>query len=230
MRADRRSALTLYELLVVLAILVVLAAIVVPLLSQSVHSAELDATYATMVNLRNAIMGSGGQPGYYQDMRGVLIGGIPDKGLPQHMSLVGGVYQRGTIDLFVNPGAPPFDPYTKKGWRGPYLSTGPGATQAGLVLDSFPTASQSGSPIWIYWGDASVTNSAGVPEYVFLVSFGADGKPDIDYTTHYKPSDIQAQHSRDDLVLFLQPTPDDTPPSAAPWTNYYDLKQRSGGR
>lgn len=62
---------TLIELTVVLLVLVALAGLTLPMYTNTPRYAQCVATDATMANIRDAIMGSGGMGGYRSDMGGV---------------------------------------------------------------------------------------------------------------------------------------------------------------
>jgi prepilin-type N-terminal cleavage/methylation domain-containing protein len=225
---EKRQGLTLAEMVVVLVILVALAGIVVPLFSSSADNSRNEATLASMYRLRDVLIGSSNQPGYLQDMRGVLIPsaqsatgqstGIPDK----------------LQDLFVQPtGAPNFDPNTKLGWRGPYL-TNTGAVFNLKALDpSFnPTpayGTQSAPAILDAWGNPIVlqwpTTNDSVDiraQYVRLISAGPPSKQTaagpvavIGMPANIlDPASIPASaRGKNNLVLFLRvPDPNATNP------------------
>jgi len=212
----KRSALSLLELVVVLFVLVILAALVVPMVSTSVHDAELDATYATMSRLRDGIMGSAGQPGYFPDMKGLTIPGRDPDGIPRP-DLVA-VPPRHLIDLVTAPaGAPLFDPQTRRGWRGPY-ATQTGSSSLGVFVDSY----QKGSPIVLQWPTPAQTPAGHQPhEFVRLVSFGADGQPSAGLATwDIRNLPAGTNPFGDDVVLYIRR---DLP--GMDWTNYWLIKQ-----
>jgi type II secretory pathway pseudopilin PulG len=240
----RRPGLTLIELLAVLTILIALAGVLVVMSGVTARVTELDATFTTMMAVRNAIMGTPGHPGYYQDMTGLPIppnsaGFIASNGDPDYTGGAGLPWQM--LDLFQDPrtgtAQQSFDPFTRKGWRGPYLSQTAGNNiPLGQILDGWPHGSQAGKPILIQWPPpSSLGGPANRAQYVRLVSFGADGvqdpgyagQQDPTYATNYDPSTITPSMYKDDLILYLQITPtNSTNPVSGPWTNYYDLKQR----
>jgi prepilin-type N-terminal cleavage/methylation domain-containing protein len=124
----QNKGLTLLELAVVVAILAVLAATLLPKMERAQSLAGRQTTLATMNALRDAVRGTGGQPGYLDDMGA----------LPQSLG-----------DLLVfNPSLfssnlAIYNPLTKKGWRGPYLrvvdATFPDGWNNPIVLQPHPT-------------------------------------------------------------------------------------------
>ncbi|MGR9114696.1 MAG: hypothetical protein ACU85E_02940 [Gammaproteobacteria bacterium] len=99
----RQSGVTLLELAIVLLVLVALAGLAIPYFSGTSRYAQCTATEASMVAIRDAIIGSYERPGYLAD-----VGALP-----------------GTLgDLLVNPGVAIFNPETQRGWRGPYVNSG----------------------------------------------------------------------------------------------------------
>lgn len=170
----RRAGLTLMELLVVLAILIALAGVVVPLLTTQVSSSQLDATYQSMLAIRQAIMG---QPSYYMDTKGLYLGAyfpartnFPPGLSTTTVAVADAAGMPATLnDLFVNPGIvytnlnnATFDPLSQKGWRGPYLNQSMGnlntvvstsggtTTTTTTILNSFPPPTGSTTPNQIY--------------------------------------------------------------------------------
>jgi len=249
----------------VLVILIALAAVVVPMMGGVSQTTQLDATFATMTALRNAIMGTPNQPGYHQDMAGLLIpsgtlanavsGGDPDyvgNNTTVPITIPCG-FPWQPLDLFQNPTgattssspatntAQTFDPFTRKGWRGPYLQQTAGNSLFGQILDSYPPRTGSlvgkaaGQPIVIQWPPLGTAGLAGPrTAYIRLVSYGTNGVADAGYQTVWDPQTIQLNQQttpgsmyQDDVILYLQTSPPTgTTPVTGPWTNYYDLKQQ----
>ena len=166
-----------------LVILISLAGLLVPLVSSSSTNAQDTATRATMNSLRDAVMA------YYADMKGIQVGELGSypgtTGMPTTLK-----------DLQIQPVdnngnlVQNFDPFTRRGWRGPYVlqSTGTFA----LTLDSsfYPTAPVAnpygnpgdlafldgwGNPIVLQWPQTSDTVAVKA-QYVRLVSAGAPSK------------------------------------------------------
>jgi len=144
-RAGRKSArwgapcgFTLVELVVVIVVLGVVAAVAVPRVSSMVDEAKRAATLKEMNALREAIMGntsqvSGGDPaggGYEGD-----VGALPSS----------------LQDLVTKPGGvSAWDRYTQTGWNGPYVDSG-----GGYLTDAWGDAYQYNA------GQRTITSTAG---------------------------------------------------------------------
>lgn len=248
----RRAGLTLMELLVVLTILVALAGVVVPLLSNQVSSSQLDSTYQSMLAIRQAIMG---QPSYYMDTKGLsFTRSNPTATSPtaDHAGMPATLN-----DLFVNPGITmantlSFDPLSQKGWRGPYLNQTMGNLNTtynaatGLtttyILNSFPPSIGSNPPtnqIYLEWPgnpasapgspatDTSTDNISQVYQYFRLRTPGPSGKLVNPTTNAWIPTTSGGTLTNttygDNLILYIRL---DLP--GVDWTNYYYLKQTLG--
>lgn len=197
----KRRGFTLVELVLVLTVLAVLAGMVVPMVGgleistpYGQKSPEQIATEHTMQQIRDAIMGRPSRPGAWSDLGqrpetfavfadpNVLLSEMPPLGLPGHLQN--------------------FDPVTRLGWRGPYLT---GVTR---LIDA--------------WGNPLVmqidVNADGVVDafdlrYARLVSAGPDGilqtpvgsgvaVPGADPGSHLTLSEFGEDY--DDLVLFFR--------------------------
>ncbi len=106
-----RTGMTLAELVIALAILCGLSSIVVPMLSQTMHSAREDATLSTLHATQRSVAQ------YWSDTKLVVLDGLVT---------VADESNRFHIDwLFHNPVSDDttidFDPITKIGWHGPYV-------------------------------------------------------------------------------------------------------------
>ncbi len=179
------AGLTLIELLVVLSVLIALAVVVVPMLSDLRlgrdgwrKTPQQIATEQTLLQVRTAILGGAGQKGLWTDFA------QRETELPQTIA-----------ELFVpRSGWPNFDPNTRLGWRGPYLqSSGArydandayGTTNDPAVLDGW------GRPIVIQLLDA---------EHIRVVSKGEDGVLDTPPAVNMPT----LATCGDDVLLFLR--------------------------
>jgi prepilin-type N-terminal cleavage/methylation domain-containing protein len=186
MLADRRSALTLIELTVVLVILAVLAGLVVPIVTSASDHARYAATHATMARLRDVIMGQ-----YRHDMSGLLpragdavsLPGDPsgtNRSVPQLVFLfvnpgptsTGAVNLSATtinpvINTTIAPASVPgsatvtYNPIASLGWRGPYLETGVAAKYPGT--DPIHAATFDPTNIYGVNGDLTVLDGWNMP-------------------------------------------------------------------
>ncbi len=174
LKYQRMIGITLMELTVVLLILIGLAGVLVPYVSGVRDLSACASTEASLVAIRNAIVGSFEQPGYFEDMRA----------LPASVN-----------DLWVKPaGASDFNPLTRRGWRGPYLIS-PAAEDAYLkgmtLVIQVPTVDGDGN-------DCSDINAGySRDDCARVISAGPDGVLDT------QPVDANASSRGDDRVLFL---------------------------
>ena len=113
-RSDRRlsvhpAGFTLVELVIIIVILGILAAVAIPQLADMSGSAKTTATRKEMGELRRALVGS---PEIVAGGRPVAAGFQGDVGrLPGRLS-----------DLTVRPDSvPPYDRLARYGWNGPYI-------------------------------------------------------------------------------------------------------------
>jgi type II secretory pathway pseudopilin PulG len=125
---------TLIELGMVLLILVALAGLLVPYAQNSGGIAECVATDASLVAIRDAIMGSGAQSGYLSDTGtfprhpGVVPANVNPYSLHYLFNDWNGNAELSSNSCMSEPTAsdcthlPHFNPTTQRGWRGPYLS------------------------------------------------------------------------------------------------------------
>jgi type II secretory pathway pseudopilin PulG len=196
------AGLSLVELLVVLAVLLVTAGIVVPLLSSvrlgsSQKTAEEIATEQTLLSVRRAIQGGPGQPGYSSDLGG---GRLP----------------RTLADLFVAPASLPeslrsFDPGVRLGWRGPYLQFSGALLDADGLFDPEDIYGTNQDPAVLDgWGRPIVLQFPIVAEPLRsenarLVSAGRNGELETP-RSRVRPveGDLDKASCGDDLLLFLR--------------------------
>ena len=183
----RNRGFSLIELVLVVAILVILAGLVLPMLSGVQDNSASVATTSTLQAVRAAIVGSDERCGYLSDMGR----------LPSTMR-----------DLFVMPtGAAPFDRFTGRGWRGSYLQDATGKYLVNVSLGFSAAYGTNGDPAVLdSWGHpiiiqapTSAADSKQRDLFTRLVSTGSDGivqtSPDVLY-----PSPAQRG---DDVILFL---------------------------
>ncbi|QPK61489.1 type II secretion system protein [Methylomonas sp. LL1] len=142
----RQQGLTLLELAVVLLIMIALGGLALPYVAGTGQMAACQATDATMLAVKEAIVGGGG-PGYYDD----LLGQMPRN-------------QPASTDynlryLFEKPaGWGVYKPSTAIGWRGPYLQGGESAP-GGLDASFIDVFDASGNPAGKV--HAAITSTAG---------------------------------------------------------------------
>jgi prepilin-type N-terminal cleavage/methylation domain-containing protein len=139
---------TLLELLVVLAILAAVAGLAISLVGGTAETASRQVTEVSLAEIREAILGREGVPGYAGDLRR----------LPATLT-----------EVFVQGAQPPFDPVTALGWRGPYVRTS-GATYALLPLQGFTT-------VYGAAGDPAVLDAWGRPVVIQVPDADGDGVP-----------------------------------------------------
>ena len=193
-----RRAFTLMEMIIVVIILAILAAIIVPMLGglreiatpTGPKSDKQIVTETTMRAIRDAILGTDSRPGAWPD-----LGQRPDR-FPTDPNLL--LHEFSVIQA-LDPSVPEYDPVTKIGWRGPYLQS------ASTLVDAW------GNPILIDIIDVNSNNTLDLDDlrYVRLVSFGEDGSRDTPLT-EYLPGDgvpaseLTLDDCGDDIVLFFR--------------------------
>jgi len=192
--------MTALELVVVLGILVALASLVTPLVNSSVatpqgeKSAEQIATETSIAEVREVIMGGPSGAGMWTD-----VGQRADY-LPRSVS-----WLFSETPPFPNLGS--FDPISRTGWRGPYLTNSSGRDLLGeaTVVDGW------GTPLELqvdFDQDGIVTDTEA--RYARIVSAGVNGVIDTPATTSdMRPGTNSAQEltlseSGDDIVVFLR--------------------------
>jgi prepilin-type N-terminal cleavage/methylation domain-containing protein len=227
--SPRRRALTLLELVVVIAVLAVLAGMLVPMVDQTVMDGRKTGTLHTMRELQKTIVNR-----YAVDMRGFeLLGGTyGSDGLPRPgaMGINNGRPQSPQLQyLFINPATEtnvqsPSYPTTKLGWNGPYFLASSGTYPEPTAVndnDSLlrtwnslgftaqygkkgdPTALDGwGNPIVIIIEtfDTSITTDTPL-RHAYIVSAGADGI--VDSTQTNVASFFTNSTLTNDLVLKL---------------------------
>ncbi|MCK4546590.1 MAG: prepilin-type N-terminal cleavage/methylation domain-containing protein [Candidatus Eisenbacteria sp.] len=138
MNRSRHSGFTLLELVMVIVVLGIMAAVAVPRLSGITDEAKRSATLKEMNALREAIAGN---PSGISGGHAVLGGYEGDVGaLPSSLQ-----------DLVTKPGGvASWDRYTQTGWDGPYVDSG-----GGYSTDAWGNAYQYNS------GARTITSTAG---------------------------------------------------------------------
>ncbi len=192
----KSRGLTLLELMLVTVILVALAGLLVPLLGGTTESAAAAATNATLLTLRDAILGTDRATGFVED-----VGDYPGK-------LHAGGWPEKVHDLLSNNQLPiakqKLDLHTQRGWNGPYLRSTDGVytvnTATGFTSDycyisgvDLAVVDAWDHPIVIQFITAAVNPGDAT---VRLVSAGPDG------VLNTGPSDLTAVG--DDIVLPLK--------------------------
>jgi general secretion pathway protein G len=158
MRIEREKGLSLIEVIIILAVLVILVALLVPSTVQILSGARRNVTLDEMENLKKAMIGdpdlktSGVRSsfGYLGDM-----GNLPS-----------------TLDDLMTQGAQPAYAFNSSkgvgaGWRGPYITLGPGSDAASHRVDAFGND-------YTYSG-TNYVNGQGQTVDAKVVSLGADG-------------------------------------------------------
>lgn len=212
---SRQQGLTLLELTVVLLIMIALGGLALPYVAGTGQMAACQATDATMLAVKAAIVGGNGKPGYYDD----LLGQMPRN-------------QPASTDynlryLFEKPaGWDVYKPAMAIGWRGPYLQGGesvPGGLDASFI-DVFDTSSNTTGKV-----HSALTSAAGFqvpdawhrPVVLQIPYYDPDGAGTA-FSAAYHPDrarlvsagpngiittsidDADADPRDDDRVLFLQ--------------------------
>jgi type II secretory pathway pseudopilin PulG len=192
MKLNRKKelfAFSLLELVVVMAILTVLAGLVVLEIGNFQERASYATTTTTLNTVRDAINGTSAGQGYRQDMRSFATT-QPTLSLP------------GTLASLYSPpsGAALYNPVTRLGWHGPYLSgdTGSFQTNVGTGFTTNYGAASDPAPLDA-WRNPIVIQIPSDPTYARLVSAGPDGTIQTPLTVLDPPKSMRG----DDVVLFL---------------------------
>ncbi len=160
-----RHAMTLLELVVVLAVLVATSSVLVPLFSGTLQSAQEDSTRRTLLVARAALLD------YWSDTRLIAMDGI-----------ITAATENDRLDLiwlFRNPvsndGTIDFAPPTRIGWRGPYVASSTGD----LIAAGYPHLIDA----WNQELAVQDVNPATAPRDVRIVSGGPNGIVEIPSAT-----------------------------------------------
>lgn len=158
MRIEREKGLSLIEVIIILAVLVVLIALLVPSTVQILTAARRDVTLDEMENLKKAMIGD---PNLKTSGVRSSFGYLGDMGnLPATLD-----------DLMTQGGQPAYAFDSSKGvgagWRGPYATLGPGSDAASHRVDAFGND-------YTYSG-TNYVNGQGHTVDAKVVTLGADG-------------------------------------------------------
>ena len=211
----KARGMTLLELTVVLLILVALAGVVLPYTSGISQQAQCDATDASMVAIRNAIMGGGVVSGFYID----TLGNYPNKENGNNEYKLHYLFDKGNWRKY--------NPKTKFGWNGPYLMTGatvvdPTPLDTGDIDDPYdPTFSNSTYTSDVNVDDSIILDGWGRPIVLQVLVPADPDDPDKTRLVSAGPgtgwganeaainttiADVDADNRVDDRVLFLKTT------------------------
>ncbi len=178
--------LTLLELTVVLLVLIGLGGLMLPFVGGTGQYAQCTATEAGMRAIRDAIVGSFEQPGYFENMRR-----LPSPEDDQTNFSLQWLINQGT-------GAskqPEFNPVTERGWLGPYLST---TMQDAYNLNDIVLQVPEGDGTGTNANNCSVIDAGYSREdCARLVSLGVDGTLQTDL------DDADGRGRGDDRLLYL---------------------------
>ena len=158
MRMQREKGLSLIEVVIILAVLVILVALLVPSTVQILTGARRNVTLDEMENLKKAMIGD-------PDLK--------TSGVRSSFAYLGDMGNLpSTLDALVTQGAQPAYAFNSSkgvgaGWRGPYITLGPGSDAASHRVDAFGND-------YTYSGTDYV-NGQGQTVDAKLVSLGADG-------------------------------------------------------
>jgi len=158
MRMQREKGLSLIEVVIILAVMVVLIALLVPSTVQILTGARRNVTLDEMENLKKAMIGD-------PDLK--------TSGVRSNFAYLGDMGNLpSTLDDLLTQGAQPAYAFNSSkgvgaGWRGPYITLGPGSDAASHRVDAFGND-------YTYSGTDYV-NGQGQTVDAKVVSLGADG-------------------------------------------------------
>jgi len=158
MRMQREKGLSLIEVVIILAVMVVLIALLVPSTVQILTGARRNVTLDEMENLKKAMIGD-------PDLK--------TSGVRSNFAYLGDMGNLpSTLDDLVTQGAQPAYAFNSSkgvgaGWRGPYITLGPGSDAASHRVDAFGND-------YTYSG-IDYVNGQGQTVDAKVVSLGADG-------------------------------------------------------
>lgn len=114
---------TLVELVIIIVVLGILAAVAVPIFGNMIKSSKISATKSEMESLKRAIVGN---------PRVVAGGELIDRGFEGDV----GALPSSLVDLVTKPSSvPAYDKITRLGWNGPYMD----ADNANYLKDAWGT-------------------------------------------------------------------------------------------
>jgi len=158
MRMQREKGLSLIEVVIILAVMVILVALLVPSTVQILTGARRNVTLDEMENLKKAMIGD-------PDLK--------TSGVRSSFAYLGDMGNLpSTLDDLVTQGAQPAYAFNSgkgvgAGWRGPYVTLGPGSDAASHRVDAFGN-------LYTY-SITNYTNAQGQTVDAQAVSLGADG-------------------------------------------------------
>lgn len=112
----RGVGFTLVEMLMTIVIIAALAAMIVPVVDESVDESKVTAAHVTMQTLREALTGSAAAPGYFADT----------KHLPSFSNVDFRLHDLLSPSRVLARGGQLYESTTRRGWRGPYLRNAQG--------------------------------------------------------------------------------------------------------
>ena len=155
---QREKGLSLIEVIVILAVMVILVALLVPSTVQILTAARRDVTLDEMENLKKAMIGDPN---------------LKTSGVRSNFAYLGDMGNLpSTLDDLLTQGAQPAYAFNSSkgvgaGWRGPYITLGPGSDAASHRVDAFGND-------YTYDGTDYV-NGQGQTVDAKVISLGADG-------------------------------------------------------
>ncbi len=157
----RRSAFTLIELTVALAIIAALSAIVVPVFSETLSTSRNKTTRSTLAVLRTAVLD------YWEDTKHLPMDGVTTAATETNRVELTWLFKNPTSgDETVD-----FDSNSKIGWRGRYVATSTGdevTAGAAYLIDAWNNELTIQDP-----------NPSTSPRDIRIVSAGPNGSVDI---------------------------------------------------
>lgn len=189
--------MTLVELVTVFAVLVILAGVVLGMFGTVGEGARRDLATVSLMRVREACLGTASAPGFAVD-----LGETPAR----------------IADLFVSPptlssgrAVLKFDPYSHRGWNGPYLQTqivpyvvdpSNGFTTDYGIADDPSLADPWGRPIVLQRPRGPLITTETAEEYARIISAGPNGR--LDTPIDFLAPDIGVDADvGDDIVVYL---------------------------